>query len=316
MIALLAAIALAPLFRDGVVLQQGEPIPVWGTAPAHAKVLISCGPAKTAAFADGQGFWIGYLGPLAPQAAPLELIARVADRPAAAATARGVAVGEVWLGAGPVDPDIAASFARHLETRLDRPVAVVEATSASLNRVLPDAVRGIVWFGGPPGPEEIRAWRAHFGAPDLPLYWAGAAPVNAPELRLPDTGQAVTVDAPDKSEVGRRLALLAKARIYAVPEDDSGPIFVSADREGGSLRLHFRFADNGLIASGRPLQAFEVAGADGQYYPALATIAGDTVIVRSPRVPQPAAVRYGWRDRPEPNLFNGAGLPAAPFSWP
>jgi sialate O-acetylesterase len=44
----------------------------------------------------------------------------------------------------------------------------------------------------------------------------------------------------------------------------------------------------------------------------------DQVFVQSPNVPDPVAVRYAWRNAPEANLYNGAGLPAVPFrsdSW-
>jgi len=56
-----------------------------------------------------------------------------------------------------------------------------------------------------------------------------------------------------------------------------------------------------------------VAGADRVFHPAGAVIQGDSVVVRSAAVAQPVAVRYAWRDAPEANLYNGAGLPAAPF---
>ena len=43
-------------------------------------------------------------------------------------------------------------------------------------------------------------------------------------------------------------------------------------------------------------------------------IEGDSVVVSSPAVPNPAFVRYAWADNPAgANLFNSEGLPAAPF---
>lgn len=55
-------------------------------------------------------------------------------------------------------------------------------------------------------------------------------------------------------------------------------------------------------------------GADKKFVWADAKIEGDTVVVSSPKVPQPVAVRYAWADNPEGcNLYNQAGLPAAPF---
>ena len=56
-----------------------------------------------------------------------------------------------------------------------------------------------------------------------------------------------------------------------------------------------------------------MAGADGAFHPARAEIRGKTVVVTSEAVPQPVAVRYGWANVPDGNLFNKAGLPASPF---
>src|SRR6185312_14168762 len=114
-------------------------------------------------------------------------------------------------------------------------------------------------------------------------------------------------------EVGRRLALIAKAKVYGITGDYAGPMFESAERGGSALRVHFRYADTGLTSADKPLQSFEVAGADRKFYPAAAAIAGATVVARAPEVPAPVAVRYAWRDYAEADLYNGAGLPAAPF---
>jgi sialate O-acetylesterase len=69
----------------------------------------------------------------------------------------------------------------------------------------------------------------------------------------------------------------------------------------------------GLAAKGGPLEGFELAGADGKYLAATATIEGATVRVSSPSVAQPLYVRYAWACAPEANLVNGDGLPASPF---
>ena len=47
--------------------------------------------------------------------------------------------------------------------------------------------------------------------------------------------------------------------------------------------------------------------------PAEAVIDGESVVVRSPSVANPVAVRFGWHQLAEPNLANKAGLPASPF---
>jgi sialate O-acetylesterase len=215
--------------------------------------------------------------------------------------------------------------------------------------LLPYAIRGILWYQGESNvghaaeyaaefPALIRAWRSHFGEGDLPFLWVQLANFAAPgdptgrswallreaqaqALALPMTGQAVAIDLGDpasiqprnKQEVGRRLALIAKDKVYGIPVDSSGPAFERAEPAGAAIRVHFRFAGDGLTAGGRPLQSFEVGGEDRVYHPAQATIEGDTVLARSPLVPRPVAVRYAWSNAPGANLFGGTGLPAAPF---
>ena len=92
-----------------------------------------------------------------------------------------------------------------------------------------------------------------------------------------------------------------------------GPVFEKAEREGAAMRVTFDFADNGLIARDKPLQSFQIAGADRKFFPAIAKIEGNTVVVSAAEVPEPVAVRYAWTNAPEANLYNGAGLPAVPF---
>jgi sialate O-acetylesterase len=219
-----------------------------------------------------------------------------------------------------------------------------------VNPILPYALRGVLWYQGESNavraPEYRRlfasmigAWRAHWGRADLPFYWvqlanyrdpadpggttwAALREAQAQALALPNTGMAVTIDIgdprnihpADKQEVGRRLALIAKARVYGITEEISGPVPAAFERAGGAFRIRFRDTAGGLTAADRPLQSFELAGQDRKFHPASAEISGDDdVVVRSPAVPDPVAVRYAWRNAPDANLFNGAGLPAAPF---
>jgi sialate O-acetylesterase len=218
-----------------------------------------------------------------------------------------------------------------------------------INPLLPCALRGVVWYQGESNANRageyhrlfaamIAGWRAEFGEGDLPFAWvqlpgyrdphdptgerwAWLREAQAQTLSLPDTGMAVTIDLGDpanihpgnKQEVGRRLALIAKAEVYGIAEDYRGPAFVSAERDGRALRLRFAHAEEGLIAVGGPLRSFAVAGPDRRFHPAAARIEGDAVVVSSPAVPDPVAVRYAWSDWPDANLSSGNGLPAAPF---
>ena len=68
------------------------------------------------------------------------------------------------------------------------------------------------------------------------------------------------------------------------------------------------------------LERFAVAGADRVWHWATATIEGAEVLVGSPEVPSPVAVRYAFSMNPVgANLYNSEGLPASPFrtdDWP
>jgi sialate O-acetylesterase len=77
--------------------------------------------------------------------------------------------------------------------------------------------------------------------------------------------------------------------------------------------LEFDHAKKGLEARGGKLTGFAICGEDRQWVWADAEIAGKTVVVSSPKVTAPVAVRYGWADCPVVNLWNREGLPAVPF---
>jgi sialate O-acetylesterase len=84
--------------------------------------------------------------------------------------------------------------------------------------------------------------------------------------------------------------------------------------EGSSIRLDFTHLGGGLVAKDGPLKWFQIAGADQQFVDAEATIVGNSVVVKSDKVAAPVAVRYAWDNYPFGcNLYNDAGLPAAPF---
>ncbi len=215
--------------------------------------------------------------------------------------------------------------------------------------LVPYALRGVLWYQGESNAARageyhalfaalITAWRAHFGRGDLPFYfvqlanyappappgdksWAYLREAQAETLSLPQTAMAVTIDVGDprnihprnKQAVGRRLALIALANLYGLSGDVSGPQFAGAEPAGAGLRVRVTYAETGLITHDRPVQSLEVAGADRIFHPASGRIEGETLVVSSPAVPHPVAVRYAWANAPVANLFNGAGLPAAPF---
>ncbi|HEY8966839.1 MAG TPA: sialate O-acetylesterase [Candidatus Methylacidiphilales bacterium] len=226
--------------------------------------------------------------------------------------------------------------------------------------LIPYGIKGVVWYQGESNtlrgynyrsifPSLISSWRARWGEGDFPFYFVqlanlGAAPrtPNDPpgwaELResqlvtwktVPHTGMAVIADIgeagnihpADKKDVGLRLSLIALANLYGKKIEYSGPVYESMAVEGGKIRLKFSHVGAGLEAKGGgPLKLFAIAGADRKFVWADAVIDGDTVVVSSPEVPAPVAVRYAWYSNPEGlNLYNRDGLPASPFrtdGWP
>ena len=118
-----------------------------------------------------------------------------------------------------------------------------------------------------------------------------------------------------KFPVGNRLALWALAKTYGKKGVVySGPLYKSMKIEGDKIRLSFAHVDGGLKSrDGKPLDEFQIAGADGKFVPAKAVIDGETVVVSAEGVKAPKAVQFGWRRDAMPNLMNAAGLPASPF---
>ena len=118
-----------------------------------------------------------------------------------------------------------------------------------------------------------------------------------------------------KFEVGNRLALWALAKEYGKRDlVYSGPLYKAMKAEGRKIRLSFAHVGGGLKSrDGKPLSEFEVAGADGKFIPAEATIDGEAVVVQAKDVASPTQVRLGWRNEACPNLVNREGLPASPF---
>jgi sialate O-acetylesterase len=128
-----------------------------------------------------------------------------------------------------------------------------------------------------------------------------------------DIGEANDIHPKNKQDVGKRLALAARAIAYGENIVYSGPIYDGMTVEGNKIRIRFKHTGSGLVAKGEKLTGFAIAGEDGKFVWAEAKIEGDTVVVWSPNVEKPVAVRYAWADNPDCNLYNQEGLPASPF---
>lgn len=209
-------------------------------------------------------------------------------------------------------------------------------------------IRGVIWYQGESNTDALRYqiygrlfrtliqdWRAAWAQGSFPFlfvqianyrtgpddHWPEVREAQRHALQLANTAMVVTIDIgdpdnihpTDKQDVGYRLALAARAVAYHESVEDSGPLYRSMRRDGATLYLYFDHADRGLTVNGNTLRGFEIAGADGKFVPAFATIEGQSVVLSSPTVPQPTEARYGWSGDPAANLFNKAELPASPF---
>ncbi len=223
--------------------------------------------------------------------------------------------------------------------------------------VLPLGIKGAIWYQGENNagravqyrrilPAMIGDWRSRFGQGDFPFYIVSLAAFqphrDAPgddawaELREAqamtaggvrnsglamaiDVGDTVDIHPKEKKTVGERLALIALAKDYGKSVVYQGPTYRSLQVKGGEARVTFAHTEGGLLPRGGPLGEFALAGADRKWHWAVARIEGDVVVLSSPDVSKPVAVRYAWQANPVATLTNGAGLPAVPFrtdDWP
>jgi sialate O-acetylesterase len=134
-----------------------------------------------------------------------------------------------------------------------------------------------------------------------------------------DSGDANDIHPKDKQIVGYRLAHAAYATAYGQKGDHLSPLYQSMTVKGNEVVLAFDHVGKGLTVKGAEIKGFAIAGADRKFVWAKARIEGKQVIVWSPEVSKPVAVRYAWDINPTCNLYNEAGFPVSPFrtdSWP
>lgn len=214
-------------------------------------------------------------------------------------------------------------------------------------------IKGVIWYQGESNAHNkdahtklftllVDSWRKNWKQPDLPFLFVQLSSLNRPSwpwfresqrllsLQIPHTGMAVTTDIGDsldvhprkKQPVGERLARLALRDVYQHsyfikhPSAAQGPVLIEARSRGPhGATLHFEYNSAKELATsdGKAPQTFELADEFGVFHPAEAKINGTNVIVTSPNVKRPTAVRYGWQPFTRANLVNSYGLPASTF---
>lgn len=213
-------------------------------------------------------------------------------------------------------------------------------------------VKGAIWYQGESNTGNAREyatlmkslianWQEVFDMPEMPFLlvqlpnflaksqqpsesgWAGIREAQQKTvLEVPHTAIAITYDLGEwndihplnKRDVAHRLFLGARKIVYGEKLVSSGPIYKDMKVEGNKIILTFSETGNGLTSNGKPLKHFAIAGEDRKFVWAEAEIKGNKVVVSSPEVKNPVAVRYAWANNPEEaNLRNKEGLLASPF---
>ena len=222
--------------------------------------------------------------------------------------------------------------------------------NAMIHPIIGYGIRGAIWYQGESNagraaqyrellPLMIRDWRKAWGY-SFPFYIVQIANFMAPQTgpeesswaflrdaqketaeHLENAGLAVTIDIGEaddihprnKYDVGKRLALQALAKTYGKDVVSDGPMYDCYTVKGNAIEIAFRSAEGLTTSDGKAPSGFWIAGSDHVFHLAEATIAGEKVVVSSPEVEFPVAVRYAWANNPFCNLVNAAGLPASPF---
>ncbi len=224
--------------------------------------------------------------------------------------------------------------------------------NAMIAPLIPYTIKGAIWYQGESNadrayqyrsifPAMIEDWRKNWGIGNFPFLfvqlanfkekkpepadddWAELREAQVMALSLPKTGMAVAIDIGEaedihpknKQDVGKRLALAARKVAYDEDLVYAGPMYESMKKEGNQIIIKFNNVGSGLMKlPDEKLKGFAIAGEDQQFVWAEAEIISeDEIRVSSPKVKNPAAVRYGWASNPEVNLYNEEGLPASPF---
>ncbi len=213
-----------------------------------------------------------------------------------------------------------------------------------INGLIPYAIEGALWYQGESNGSSanqyreimetlIADWRSKFGVGDFPFFYVQLANYGKPmakpvedgsmmivreaqvqNLSVKKTGMAVAIDnagneptnihPKNKQEIGRRLALIARAKVYGEKIEFSGPMYKSYKVKGSAIVLSFNHIGKGLIAKNDSLTGFAICGEDKKWVWANAKIVGKTVVVSSKEIEKPIAVRYCWGTNPPASLMN------------
>ena len=197
----------------------------------------------------------------------------------------------------------------------------------------------------------VEQWRSQFKLGEIPFYFVEIAPyaydgddvngLSGALLReqqfrasqiIPNSGLVCTNDGvypyeitqihpAQKQKVGERLAFLALNKTYGMSTVIcESPSFKEMNIKDDKVMLHFN-NECGAISRFTDIQGFEIAGEDRVFHPAKAEhfwqpgggLWDECIVLTSPDVKQPVAVRYCFKNFQTGNMANAGGLPLFPF---
>lgn len=223
--------------------------------------------------------------------------------------------------------------------------------NAMMHPLIGYGIKGVLWYQGEANRRNaneyekivntmVTSWREQWNIGDFPFYFAQIAPFNygknnsaflreaqlKSSQNLQNAEMVVTLDVGDctqihpskKREVGKRLSYIALAKDYGISGYDfKSPTLTNYFIEKQEIILTFsnRIQLNRNVGTS---ENFEIAGTDMIFYPANAVMKSpyhkdQKVRVFSEKVPNPKAVRYGFKNCVIPTLFGRNGLPVSSF---
>lgn len=194
-------------------------------------------------------------------------------------------------------------------------------------------------------PAMVQEWRSLWNIGEFPFYYAQIAPYNYAQLppyhkggkynsaflrdaqrksavTIPNSGMAVLLDTGEeccihpvnKEAAGNRLAYLALGKTYGIKGFGyESPEFNAIAVNNNEVVVSFNKVPNGLTSFNQKITTFEIAGEDKVFYPADAVLRSKSVVLSSPEVENPVAVRYAFKDYVKGELFSTEGLPVSSF---
>ncbi|MCH4551672.1 sialate O-acetylesterase [Aestuariibaculum lutulentum] len=191
----------------------------------------------------------------------------------------------------------------------------------------------------------VTSWRELWNQGEFPFYFAQIAPFdyarfhpndnkeeyNSAYLReaqlkasieIPNSGMAVLLDVGEfgnihpaqKNKGGERLAYQALAKTYGFEGFEfESPEFNAMEVKGSTVTVSFNNVPNGVTSYDKEVVGFEIAGENKVFYPAQAVLRRKSVLLSSPQVEKPVAVRYLFKDFTKAEIFSTGGLPMSSF---